>query len=105
MVQWLTLRAYCHPYVDRMWCIWGSFYDLPKAMFYLLQGGVDMFRFSIWGLGIRSAAISGVAGLPGLFRVQGIWEQATRVQNVRHLKSKPVEMIAVQGLGLGDPVP
>ena len=23
---------------DRIWCIWGSYYNIPKAIFYLLKG-------------------------------------------------------------------
>ena len=26
------------PKVDRIWGIWGSFYNVPKAIFYLLKG-------------------------------------------------------------------
>ena len=26
---------------DRIWGIWGSYYNIPKAMFYLLQGDYD----------------------------------------------------------------
>ena len=35
----------CHPFkisspplVDRIWGIWGSYYNIPKAIFYLLKG-------------------------------------------------------------------
>ena len=26
------------PFIDRIWGIWGSYYNIPKAIFYLLQG-------------------------------------------------------------------
>ena len=26
------------PLVDRIWAIWGSYYNIPKAIFYLLKG-------------------------------------------------------------------
>ena len=26
------------PSVDRIWGIWGSYYDMPRAIFYLLEG-------------------------------------------------------------------
>ena len=26
------------PYVERVWDIWGSYYSIPKAIFYLLKG-------------------------------------------------------------------
>ena len=40
----LTLRglrcwAFSPPQVDRLWGIWGSYYDIPKAIVYLLKGG------------------------------------------------------------------
>ena len=31
-------RVYSPPYVDRIWGIWGCFYKIPKAVFYLLKG-------------------------------------------------------------------
>ena len=31
-------RHYSAPQVDRIWGIWGSYYDIPKAIFYLLEG-------------------------------------------------------------------
>ena len=34
----LGLRVYSPPEVDRMWGIWGSCYNTPKAIFYLLKG-------------------------------------------------------------------
>ena len=33
-------RGYSAPGVDRMCGIWGSYYGIPKAIFYLLQGGL-----------------------------------------------------------------
>ena len=30
--------VYSPPLVDRIWGIWGSYYDMPKAIFYLLKG-------------------------------------------------------------------
>ena len=32
------LDPYSPPYVDRIWGIWGSYYNIPKAIFYLLKG-------------------------------------------------------------------
>ena len=29
---------YSAPQVDRIWGIWGSYYNIPKAIFYLLNG-------------------------------------------------------------------
>ena len=31
--------------VDSIWGIWGSFYNIPKAMFYLFQGDYKGFGF------------------------------------------------------------
>ena len=33
-----TLQYYSPPYVDRIRAIWGSYFDIPKAIFYLLRG-------------------------------------------------------------------
>ena len=32
--------AYSPPYLDRIWGIWGSCYNIPQAVFYLLKGNV-----------------------------------------------------------------
>ena len=32
--------SYSTPQVDRIWGIWGSYYSIPKAIFYLLKGGL-----------------------------------------------------------------
>ena len=29
---------YSSPLVDRIWGVWGSYYNIPKAIFYLLRG-------------------------------------------------------------------
>ena len=34
----VSRRTYSPPQVDRIWGIWGSYYNLPKAIFYLLKG-------------------------------------------------------------------
>ena len=33
-----TFETYSPPYVDRIWGIWGSYYNVPRAIFYLLKG-------------------------------------------------------------------
>ena len=33
------------PEVDRIWGAWGSSYNIPKALFYLLNGGLSGFGF------------------------------------------------------------
>ena len=39
--------AYGPLLVDRRWGIWGSCYNIPKAMFYLLEGDYRASR--VWG--------------------------------------------------------
>ena len=34
----MTPWGYSPPQVDRIWDIWGSYYHIPKAIFYLLKG-------------------------------------------------------------------
>ena len=36
----LKTRPYLYspPYVERIWGMWGSYYTIPKAIFYLLKG-------------------------------------------------------------------
>ena len=29
---------YSPPYADRIWGIWGTYYNIPKAILYLLKG-------------------------------------------------------------------
>ena len=36
--QHFKVWPYCPPYVDGIWGIWGSYYTIPKAIFYLLKG-------------------------------------------------------------------
>ena len=33
-----SFRTYSPPSVDRTWGIWGSYHNIPKAIFYLLKG-------------------------------------------------------------------
>ena len=37
-VQQLNLQTSSLREVDRIWGIWGSYYNIPKAIFYLLKG-------------------------------------------------------------------
>ena len=37
---WVLLSTYSPPSVDRIWGIWGSYYNIPKAIFYLLKGAI-----------------------------------------------------------------
>ena len=32
--------------VDRIWSIWGLYYNIPKAMFYLLKGAYNLLTMS-----------------------------------------------------------
>ena len=34
----MHVEVYSPPLVDRIWGIWGSCYNIPKAIFYLLKG-------------------------------------------------------------------
>ena len=47
-VQDLGFRVYSPPSVDRMWGICGSYYNIPKAIFYLLKGD-----YRVWGVGLK----------------------------------------------------
>ena len=40
----LALRAYSPPSVDRVWVVWGSSYNVPKAIFYRLKGDYDSMQ-------------------------------------------------------------
>ena len=49
-------RMYSPPSVDRIWGIWGSYYNMPKAIFYLLKGDYRALQQSttvcllrVWG--------------------------------------------------------
>ena len=33
---------YSPPYVDRTWDMWGSYYNMPKAIFYVLEGAIGL---------------------------------------------------------------
>ena len=39
-----TTLYYSPPEVDRIWGIWGSYYNIPKARFYLLKGGYRVIK-------------------------------------------------------------
>ena len=39
LLPW-ELKVFCPPEVDRLWGIWGSYYNIPKAIFYLLKGTI-----------------------------------------------------------------
>ena len=36
--RFLEFSSYSPPQVDRIWGRWGSYYNIPKAIFYLLEG-------------------------------------------------------------------
>ena len=38
LLLFLLLVLLSPPQVDRIWGIWGSYYNIPKAIFYLLKG-------------------------------------------------------------------
>ena len=50
------------PLRDRLWGIWGSYYDIPRAIFYLLKGDYNevlvmlRFPFSWMAMVLRSEA-------------------------------------------------
>ena len=56
-VSWLGFSkpshaVYSPPYVDRIWCILGSYYDMPKARFYLLKGGCRVLGWGCVKIGL-----------------------------------------------------
>ena len=54
------LRLYSPPYVDRTWGIWGSCYNIRKAIFYLLKGDD---RVTVQGLLHGSSCDPGAIGV------------------------------------------
>ena len=40
----LAGKTYSPPQVDRIWGIWESYYNVPKALFHLLKGGLCSFE-------------------------------------------------------------
>ena len=40
-----TLKPYSPPEVDRIWGVWGSYYNIFKAIFYLLKGDYQLCTF------------------------------------------------------------
>ena len=40
--------------MDRIWGIWGSYYNIPKAIFYLLKGDYRWLR----GLGVEGLTLN-----------------------------------------------
>ena len=44
------LWVYSRPQVDRIWGTWGSYYNMPKAIFYLLKGD---YRGSVFGVRVE----------------------------------------------------
>ena len=44
------------PKVDRIWGIWGSYFNVPKAIVYLLEGDYQASRgagLKVWEWGVR----------------------------------------------------
>ena len=50
----LRVWAYSPPQVDRIWGIGGPYYNIPKAIFYLLQADYRVWglAFRVWGVGL-----------------------------------------------------
>ena len=42
--------GYSPPKVYRIWGIWGSYHNMPKAMFYLLKGDYNGLGCRVWGI-------------------------------------------------------
>ena len=59
--------GYSAPKVDRIWVIWGSYYKIPKARFYLLKGIIE----GVSNLELIFASRI-LLGLPCFFRAQGL---------------------------------
>ena len=49
-IMGLGFRAYSPPEADRIWGIWRSYYNIPKAIFYLLKGDYSSLRLRDSGL-------------------------------------------------------
>ena len=47
MARRLLARTSSPSQVDRIWGIWGSYYTMPKAVFYLLQGDYSPTSFNL----------------------------------------------------------
>ena len=47
----LKFRGSSPPQVDGIWGLWGSYCNIPRAIFYPLKGDHRDLRFSVWGLG------------------------------------------------------
>ena len=63
------LSDYSPPQVDRIWGIMGSYYNIPKAIFYLLKGDYRGFWFEAKGSG------SGISGFGRGGSDFGFWAQ------------------------------
>ena len=75
-----NLKLYSPPKVDRIWGIWGSYYKLPKAIFYLLKGDYSFkAKASCWLTFLPSSLSLGVLGgaavLVGVSAdlLEGVW--------------------------------
>ena len=59
----ISTQCYSPPEVDRIWGIWGSYYNIPKAIFYLPKGD-----YRVKGDNVSSMLSLGVSeGLQGVF--------------------------------------
>ena len=48
------VRVYIPPSVDRIWGIWGSYYNIPKAVFYLPSRDYQDLGFRVYSSGGRT---------------------------------------------------
>ena len=51
-------RPYSHPLVDRIWGMWGSYYNRPEAVFYLLKGDYNPKLLGVLGLPVSNSTHS-----------------------------------------------
>ena len=67
------LQGYSPPEVDRTWGIWGSYYNMPKAIFYLLKGDYTLVSTD---MGTRISLLfktSSRTRAPKVCRIMAFW--------------------------------
>ena len=62
-----------------MWGIWGSYYDIPKAIFYLLKGDYRVLGFA----GLRVNVCTFYKPAPGaMLQVESAWREQLEKRNL-----------------------
>ena len=59
-LKFQEFAIYSAPSLDRIWAIWGSYFRLPKAIFYLLKGDYGAIGIQVSSMSAKKMNLGGL---------------------------------------------